>query len=96
MSDGEMLSSFLTGTESIRNEDIRRAVRCCGDKGRLRWFGPIQREDSERIGGNWLLRLELAGSRPAARTQRRFMNVVEKEGPEGGRWRGRRGGCESI
>lgn len=48
----EMLSVTLTRMDWIRNEDIRRmeCVRRLGDKARearLRWFGHVQRKDSE-------------------------------------------------
>lgn len=80
----KMLSFSLTGMDSTSTEDIRRAecVRCYGDKARearLRWFGPVQRKDSVHIGRSRLPRLKLASSRPGARTQRRFMNVVKKK-----------------
>ena len=48
-----------------------------GEKVRLRWFGHVQRRDSEYIRRR-MMRLLLPGRRPRGRPQRRFMNV-EKE-----------------
>ncbi|KAF7649010.1 hypothetical protein LDENG_00148580 [Lucifuga dentata] len=56
-------------------------VRCFGDKvreARLRWFGHVQRRDSEHIGRR-MLRLELPGRRPRGRPKRRFMDVVKED-----------------
>ncbi|KAF7651992.1 hypothetical protein LDENG_00102870 [Lucifuga dentata] len=65
------------------NEYIRGTahVRCFGDKvreARLRWFGHVQRRDSEHIGRR-MLRLELPGRRPRGRPKRRFMDVVKED-----------------
>ncbi|KAF7667879.1 hypothetical protein LDENG_00044320 [Lucifuga dentata] len=65
------------------NEYIRGTahVRCFGDKvreARLRWFGHVQRRDSERIGRR-MLKLELPGRRPRGRPKRRFMDVVKED-----------------
>ena len=58
----------VTRLDRIRNEYIRGTahVGCFGDKARearLRWFGHVQRRDSEDIGRK-MLRLELPGKRP--------------------------------
>ena len=91
----------VTKMDRIRNEYIRGTahVRCFGDKARearLRWFGHVQRRDSEYIGRR-MLRLELPGRRPRGRPKRRFMDVVkedmkvvgvkEKEAEDRVRWR---------
>ncbi|KAF7645083.1 hypothetical protein LDENG_00132800 [Lucifuga dentata] len=62
--------------DRIRNEYIRGTahVRCFGDKvreARLRWFGHVQRRDSEHIGRRML--------RPRGRPKRRFMDVVKED-----------------
>lgn len=64
---GMKMLSFTLGVmrvDRIRNDYIRGTahVRCFGDKvreARLRWFGRVQRTDSEYIG-----RLEPPGRRP--------------------------------
>ncbi|KAF7669317.1 hypothetical protein LDENG_00206530, partial [Lucifuga dentata] len=56
-------------------------VRCFGDKARearLRWFGHVQRRDSEHIGRR-MPRLELPGRRPRGRPKRKFMDVVKED-----------------
>ncbi|KAF7666398.1 hypothetical protein LDENG_00012110 [Lucifuga dentata] len=73
----------VTRMDRIRNEYIRGTahVRCFGDKvreARLRWFGHVQRRDSEHIGRR-MLRLELPGRRPRGRPKRRFMDVVKED-----------------
>ena len=71
------------GIDRIRNKCVRGSphVRCFGDKvreHRLRWFGHVQRRDSEYIGRR-MLRLELPGRRPKGRLKRRFMDVVKED-----------------
>ena len=73
----------VTRMDRIRNEHVRGTahVRRFGDKvreARLRWFGHVQRRDSEYI-GNRMLRLELPGKRPRGRPKRRFMDVVKED-----------------
>ncbi|OKP64685.1 hypothetical protein A8A03_01925 [Escherichia coli] len=73
----------VTRMDRIRNEDIRGTahVRCFGEKARearLRWFGHVQRRDSEYIGKR-MLRLELPGRRPRGRPKRRFLDVVKED-----------------
>ena len=73
----------VTKMDRIRNEYIRGTahVRCFGDKvreARLRWFGHVQRRDSEYIGRR-MLRMELPGRRPRGRPKRRFMDVVKED-----------------
>ncbi|XP_016321114.1 uncharacterized protein LOC107672441 isoform X3 [Sinocyclocheilus anshuiensis] len=73
----------VTRMDRIRNEYIRGTahVRCFGDKvreARLRWFGHVQRRESEYIGKR-MLRLELPGRRPRGRPKRRFMDVVKED-----------------
>ena len=41
---------------------------------RLRWFGHVQRRDSGDIGGR-MLEMELPGTRPRGRPERRFMDA---------------------
>ena len=45
---------------------------------RLRWFGHVQRRDSEYISGR-MMRLELPGRRSRGRPKRRFMDVVKED-----------------
>ena len=73
----------MTRTDRIRNESIRGTahVRCFGEKvreARLRWFGHVQRRDSEYIGRR-MLELELPGKRSRGRPKRRFMDVVRED-----------------
>ncbi|RJG11798.1 hypothetical protein D4A39_16960, partial [Alcanivorax profundi] len=70
----------VTRMDRIRNEYIRGTahVRRFRDKireARLRWFGHVQRRESEYIGKR-MLRLELPGRRPRGRPKRRFMDAV--------------------
>ena len=73
----------VTGMDRIRNESIRGTahVRGFGDKvreARLRWFGHVQRRDSEYIGRR-MLSFELPGRRPRGRPKRRFIDVVKED-----------------
>lgn len=83
MTEVKMLWFSLGMMDRIRNEYIRARVhvRCFGDKFReaiLRWFGYVQRRDSEYI-NRTILRLELPGRRPRGRPKRRFMDVVKED-----------------
>ncbi|KAF7642981.1 hypothetical protein LDENG_00246950 [Lucifuga dentata] len=72
------MGNFQNTSEYIRGT---AHVRCFGDKvreARLRWFGHVQRRDSEHIGRR-MLRLELPGRRPRGRPKRRFMDVVKED-----------------
>lgn len=63
------------------SEGQHNYVRSCGDKvrvSRLRWFGHVQRRDSEFIGRS-MQRLELPCRRPRERQNRRFMDVVKED-----------------
>ena len=56
-------------------------LRGFGDKvreARLRWFGHVQRRDSEYIGRR-MLSCELPCRRPRGRPKRRFMDVVKED-----------------
>ena len=56
-------------------------VRCFVEKfreTRLRWFGHVQRRDSEYIGRS-MMRLELPGRRSRGRSKRRFMDEVKED-----------------
>ena len=69
--------------DRIRNENIRGTahVRCFGEKvreTRLRWFGHVQRRDSEYISRR-MMRLELPGRRSRGRPKRRFMDAVKED-----------------
>ena len=73
----------VTRMDRIRNEYIRGTahVRCFGEKvreARLRWFGHVQRRDSEYIGRR-MLRMELPGRRSRGRPKRTFMDVVKED-----------------
>ncbi|XP_051814292.1 serine/threonine-protein kinase NLK isoform X2 [Acanthochromis polyacanthus] len=70
----------VTRMDKIRIEYIRGTahVRGFGDKvreSRLRWFGHVQRRESEYIGRR-MLSFPLPGRRPRGRPKRRFMDVV--------------------
>ncbi|TWW74035.1 hypothetical protein D4764_14G0000360, partial [Takifugu flavidus] len=69
--------------DRIRNKYIRGTahVRGFGDKvreARLRWFGHVQRRDTEFI-GRTMLRFKLPGRRPRGRPKRRFIDVVKED-----------------
>uniref|UniRef100_A0A087XJI6 Uncharacterized protein n=1 Tax=Poecilia formosa TaxID=48698 RepID=A0A087XJI6_POEFO len=68
----------VTRMDKIRNEYIRGTahVRCVGDK--LRWFGHVQRRDTEYIVRR-MLRMDLPGKRPRGRPKRRFMDGVKED-----------------
>ena len=91
----------VTRKDRIRNEYIRGTVhvRGFGDKvreARKRWFGHVQRSDSEYIGRR-MLSFELPGRRPRGRPKRRFMDVMredmkvvsarEEDAKDSARWR---------
>ncbi|KAK3572429.1 hypothetical protein QTP86_032648 [Hemibagrus guttatus] len=73
----------VTRLDRIRNEYIRGTahVGCLGDKvreARLRWFGHVQRRDSEYIGRR-MLDMELPGRRQRGRPKRRYMNGINED-----------------
>ena len=79
----------VTRMDRIRNEYIRGTahVRCFGEKvreARLRWFGRVQRRDSEHIGRR-MIRLERPGRRLRGRPKKRFMDVMKFVGVRGSR-----------
>ncbi|MCJ8749155.1 hypothetical protein PDJAM_G00173060 [Pangasius djambal] len=69
--------------DRIRKEYIRGTahVGCLGDKvreARLRWFGHVQRRESEYIGRR-MLDMELPGRRRRGRPKRRYMDVINED-----------------
>ncbi|KAK3542457.1 hypothetical protein QTP86_025884, partial [Hemibagrus guttatus] len=73
----------VTRLDRIRNEYNRGTahVGCLGDKvreARLRWFGHVQRRDSEYIGRR-KLDMELPGRRQRGRTKRRNMDGINED-----------------
>ncbi|KAK3508969.1 hypothetical protein QTP70_015394 [Hemibagrus guttatus] len=73
----------VTRLDRIRNEYIRGTAHVgrLGDKvreARLRWFGHVQRRESEYIGRR-MLDMELPGRRQRGRPKRRYMIVPERE-----------------
>ncbi|XP_051793650.1 uncharacterized protein LOC127530564 [Acanthochromis polyacanthus] len=73
----------VTRMDRIRNEYIRGTahVRGFGDKireARLRWFGHVQRRESEYIGRR-MLSFPLPGRRPRGKPKRKFMDVVKED-----------------
>ncbi|KAK3571485.1 hypothetical protein QTP86_012831 [Hemibagrus guttatus] len=73
----------VTRLDRIRNEYIRGTahVGCLGDKvreTRLRWFGHIQRRDSEYIGRR-MLDMGLPGRRQRGRPKRRYMDGINED-----------------
>ncbi|MCJ8736954.1 hypothetical protein PDJAM_G00018110 [Pangasius djambal] len=72
----------VTRLDRIRNEYIRGTahVGCLGDKvreARLRWFGHVQRRESEYIVRR-MLDMELPGRRQRGRPKRRYMEVINE------------------
>lgn len=69
---------------SDEGHDIHRGraqVRCFGDQARearLRWFGQVQRRDSDCVGKR-MLRFMLPERRPRGRPKRRFMDLVKDD-----------------
>ncbi|KAK3537397.1 hypothetical protein QTP70_008857 [Hemibagrus guttatus] len=73
----------VTRLDRIRNEYIRGTahVGCLGDKvreTRLRWFGHVQRRESEYIGRR-MLDMELPGRRQRGRPKRRYMDGINED-----------------
>ncbi|MCJ8729789.1 hypothetical protein PDJAM_G00110470 [Pangasius djambal] len=73
----------VTRLDRIRNEYIigTAHVGCLGDKvreARLRWFGHVQRRESEYIGRR-MLDMELPGRRRRGRPKRRYMEVINED-----------------
>ncbi|KAK3509487.1 hypothetical protein QTP70_035130, partial [Hemibagrus guttatus] len=69
--------------DRIRNEYIRGTAHVgrLGDKvreARLRWFGHVQRRESEYIGRR-MLDMELPGRRQRGRPKRRYMDVINED-----------------
>ncbi|MCJ8738873.1 hypothetical protein PDJAM_G00040650 [Pangasius djambal] len=77
----------VTRLDRIRNECIRGTAHVgrLGDKvreARLRWFGHVQRRESEYIGRR-MLDMELPGRRRRGRSKRRYMEASD---PDSGLW----------
>ncbi|MCI4382159.1 hypothetical protein PGIGA_G00260580 [Pangasianodon gigas] len=73
----------VTRLDRIRNEYIRGTAHVghLGDKvreARLRWFGHVQRRESEYIGRR-MLDMELPGRRQRGRPKRRYMEVINED-----------------
>ncbi|KAK3534389.1 hypothetical protein QTP86_014427, partial [Hemibagrus guttatus] len=73
----------VTRLDRIRNEYIRGTahVERLGDKvreARLRWFGHVQRRESEYIGSR-MLDMELPGRRQRGRPKRRYMDGINED-----------------
>ncbi|MCI4387574.1 hypothetical protein PGIGA_G00075700 [Pangasianodon gigas] len=73
----------VTRLDRIRNEYIRGTAHVghLGDKVReagLRWFGHVQRRESEYIGRR-MLDMELPGRRQRGRPKRRYMEVINED-----------------
>ncbi|KAK3537270.1 hypothetical protein QTP70_007006 [Hemibagrus guttatus] len=73
----------VTRLDRIRNEYIRGTAHIgrLGDKvreARLRWFGHVQRRESEYIGRR-MLDMELPGRRQRGRPKRRYMDVINED-----------------
>ncbi|KAK3569563.1 hypothetical protein QTP86_001258 [Hemibagrus guttatus] len=73
----------VTRLDRIRNEYIRETAHVgrLGDKvreARLRWFGHVQRRDSEYIGRR-MLDMELPGRRQRGRPKRRYMDGINED-----------------
>ncbi|KAK3526298.1 hypothetical protein QTP70_022688, partial [Hemibagrus guttatus] len=81
----KILKFFLgvTRLDRIRNEFIRGTAHVghLGDKvreARLRWFGHVQRRESEYIGRR-MLDMELPGRRQRGRPKRRYMDGINED-----------------
>ncbi|XP_061686368.1 uncharacterized protein LOC133506339 [Syngnathoides biaculeatus] len=77
------LSLGVSRLNRIRNELIRGTAKvgCFGDKvreSRLRWFGHVQRQESEYIGRR-VLRMKLPGKRARGRPKKRLMDVARED-----------------
>ncbi|KAK3529832.1 hypothetical protein QTP86_006912 [Hemibagrus guttatus] len=73
----------VTRLDRIKNEYIRGTAHVgrLGDKvreARLRWFGHVQRRDSEYIGRR-MLDMELPGRRQRGRPKRRYMDGINED-----------------
>ncbi|KAK3534599.1 hypothetical protein QTP86_016751 [Hemibagrus guttatus] len=73
----------VTRLDRIRNEYIRGTAHVgrLGDKvreARLRWFGHVQRRESEYIGRR-MLDMELPGRRQRGRPKRRYMDGINED-----------------
>ncbi|KAK3521497.1 hypothetical protein QTP70_013319 [Hemibagrus guttatus] len=73
----------VTRLDRIRNEYIRGTAHVgrLGDKvreARLRWFGHVQRRESEYIGRR-MLDMKLPGRRQRGRPKRRYMDVINED-----------------
>ncbi|KAK3513397.1 hypothetical protein QTP70_014223 [Hemibagrus guttatus] len=73
----------VTRLDRIRNEYIRGTAHVgrLGDKvreDRLRWFGHVQRRESEYIGRR-MLDMKLPGRRQRGRPKRRYMDVINED-----------------
>ncbi|MCJ8740102.1 hypothetical protein PDJAM_G00054950 [Pangasius djambal] len=73
----------VTRLDRIRNEYIRGTAHVgrLGDKvreARLRWFGHVQKRESEYIGRR-MLDMELPGRRRRGRPKRRYMEVIHED-----------------
>ncbi|KAK3553870.1 hypothetical protein QTP70_012703 [Hemibagrus guttatus] len=73
----------VTRLDRIRNEYIRGIAHVgrLGDKvreARLRWFGHVQRRESEYIGRR-MLDMELPGRRQRGRPKRRYMDAINED-----------------
>ncbi|KAK3548096.1 hypothetical protein QTP70_004523 [Hemibagrus guttatus] len=73
----------VTRLDRIRNEYVRGTahVGCLGDKvreARLRWFGHVQRKESEYIGRR-MLDMELPGRRQRGSPKRRYMDGINED-----------------
>ncbi|MCJ8735267.1 hypothetical protein PDJAM_G00244980 [Pangasius djambal] len=77
------VSLGVTRLDRVRNEYIRGTAHVgrLGDKvreARLRWFGHVQRRESEYIGRR-MLDMELPGRRQRGRPKRRYMDVINED-----------------
>ncbi|MCJ8733560.1 hypothetical protein PDJAM_G00224980 [Pangasius djambal] len=78
-----MFALGVTRLDRIRNEYIRGTAHAgrLGDKvreARLRWFGHVQRRESEYIGRR-MLDMELPGRRQRGRPKRRYMDIINED-----------------